>query len=284
MKSTFSLIIKNEIISRKLNEKEKLNLLFGILATTQKTGDLVTLIINNNEILNYVQNILSSLKISFQMPQKNKLVFSDEGLNFLGCPKQRDYFSGIFLIGGSINGLNSSSYHLELKFLEQEEAKEAQQILNKYNFEFKLLKRRNSYILYIKKIENICDFLKAIEAYESYLNFEEKKIERDFSNNINRLTNFDFFNQERIAKLNSEFIENFEYVKSHNLFDKFSQNELDFFKYKENNLDLSLQELSKLLVKEKNPKSKGTLHHYLKKLKDVVKKTKEEHRKNQNKH
>jgi len=47
------------------------------------------------------------------------------------------------------------------------------QLLNTYNLNFKLLKRKYAYIIYAKKIENICDFLKAIEVYQAYLNFEE---------------------------------------------------------------------------------------------------------------
>ena len=156
------------------------------------------------------------------------------------------------------------------KFFNENIAIESMNILNTYNLNFKLLKRKYTYVIYAKKIENICDFLKAIEVYQAYLNFEETKISRDFTNNINRLTNFDYYNQEKIAYTNSLFLDNFSYIKKHNHEDLFNKNELIFYELKEQNLDLSLSDLVFKMKEKKIHISKSSLNRYLKKLNDFV--------------
>ena len=125
---------------------------------------------------------------------------------------------------------------------------------------------------YLKKIENICDFLKAIEVYQAYLDFEEAKIERDFNNNINRITNFDFYNQKRIAEVNNRFLNNYKLIIEKQMTELFSQAELTFFELKKENLDLSLIELANLMLSKKIYRSKSSLNRYLLKLENIVKK------------
>ncbi|SHE15571.1 Uncharacterized protein conserved in bacteria [Chlamydia abortus] len=144
--------------------------------------------------------------------------------------------------------------------------------MSNYDINFKILKRKNIYVLYIKKIENICDFLRAIEAFDSYLKFEETKIERDFNNNVNRITNFDFYNQKKIASINNDFLNNYDFIKRTNNLDMFSDVELKFYELKFNNLDLSLNDLVKALEKSKIYRTKSSLSRYLEKLDNFVKK------------
>ena len=267
---SFSLLIKNEIIKRKYKKDEEQALICGILASSLNENGYAYLIINNNNILKYIYDLFNRNNLDFELVNKNKLKVFVDCINCSNIKKQKEYFSGIFLKSGSISNINSVSYHLELKFFDRDIAIESMNILNKYGLEFKLLKRKYAYIIYVKKIENICDFLKAIEAYQAYLNFEETKISRDFTNNINRLTNFDYYNQEKIANANSLFLENYKYIKQFNCEDLFNENELIFYQLKEDNLDLSLSDLVLKIKSKKINRSKSTLNRYLKKLNDFV--------------
>ncbi|WP_427902989.1 DNA-binding protein WhiA [Metamycoplasma alkalescens] len=271
---TFTLQIKEEIINRPLKRQEKLNLLSGIFATAKIENKFAKLIFNNKDLFEFVKNLLQEFNISFRQNHKNDFLidiatFENQKLKF-----ERDYFSGIFLASGSISNFESLSNHLELKFYDFNKALECLMTLNKYNLEFKLLKRNNKYLIYLKKIENICDFLKAIEAINSYYQLEEYKISRDYYNNINRITNFDIYNQQRIANSNTLFLENYDFVMKNKLSNLFKKEELDFFKIKKNNLDCSLSELVILLEKNNIKKSRSSLNHTLIKLKNKVNKYK----------
>ncbi|ENY53935.1 DNA-binding protein WhiA [Metamycoplasma alkalescens] len=271
---TFTLQIKEEIINRPLKKQEKLNLLSGIFATAKIENKFAKLIFNNKDLFEFVKNLLQEFNISFRQNHKNDFLidiatFENQKLKF-----ERDYFSGIFLASGSISNFESLSNHLELKFYDFNKALECLMTLNKYNLEFKLLKRNNKYLIYLKKIENICDFLKAIEAINSYYQLEEYKISRDYYNNINRITNFDIYNQQRIANSNTLFLENYDFVMKNKLSNLFKKEELDFFKIKKNNLDCSLSELVILLEKNNIKKSRSSLNHTLIKLKNKVNKYK----------
>lgn len=267
---SFSLLIKQEIIKRKYKKSEEKALICGILASSLHENNYAYLIINNYEVFLYINDLLKRNDVEFELINKNKFKVSLGSLDCLTIKKQKEYFSGIFLKSGSINNINSVSYHLELKFFNENIAIESMNILNTYNLNFKLLKRKYTYVIYAKKIENICDFLKAIEVYQAYLNFEETKISRDFTNNINRLTNFDYYNQEKIAYTNSLFLDNFSYIKKHNHEDLFNKNELIFYELKEQNLDLSLSDLVFKMKEKKIHISKSSLNRYLKKLNDFV--------------
>ena len=45
-----------------------------------------------------------------------------------------------------------------------------------------MTKRRNKYVIYLKSAEKIGDFLRAIGASQSVMNFESTRIDRSMSN------------------------------------------------------------------------------------------------------
>lgn len=102
------------------------------------------------------------------------------------------YCAGAFLATGSCNNPKNSNYHLEIVFWDEDDAKYASKLIGRIhslNIEPKMIKRRNQYVLYIKRSNQIADFLAFINAEESCLEFENVRIYRDYVNNGNRLTN-----------------------------------------------------------------------------------------------
>ncbi|TPI02643.1 DNA-binding protein WhiA [Mycoplasma struthionis] len=273
-KLSFSLQIKKEIMAKQLNKKQMLNLLSGIFDSFQNENNKIKITLLNKEIFDFISILLDLFNLEYSKVKKNVLEINLDNFKNENLKKERDYFGGIFLVSGSINDLKSSSNHLEMKFSLEKNAKAAIEILSHYGFDFKLLKRSNRYFIYIKKIEQICDFLKAIETIESYYLLEESKIRKDYYNNINRITNFDMYNQKRIANANVLFINAYQFLEKNLalLKNEFSKNELAFFKLKANNLDASLEELSSILKTKIINKSRSSLNNALIKLKRVYQK------------
>ena len=71
----------------------------------------------------------------------------------------RAYLAGAFLACGSVNNPETSNYHLEMSFAEEEYANFIAQLMNNFELNAKIIKRRNRYVVYLKSSEKIGDFL-----------------------------------------------------------------------------------------------------------------------------
>ena len=62
-------------------------------------------------------------------------------------------------------------------------------LMNRFHLNAKRIERRSKEVIYIKSAEKIADFLRIVGAPKSLMDFENERIDRDFSNNINRWDN-----------------------------------------------------------------------------------------------
>lgn len=125
---------------------------------------------------------------------------------------KRAYMRGAFLAGGSVNNPETSSYHFEICTLDQELAEDLKDLLNVFQLNSRVLQRKKGYIIYIKEAEKISDFLRAIEAYNAVLNFEDVRIFRDIRNSENRLNNCEIANETKTIAAAQRQIENIELI------------------------------------------------------------------------
>ena len=113
------------------------------------------------------------------------------------------YLAGAFLATGSVNSPRNSDYHLEITFPNENMAKWFIRLMNHYRgsqFMAKTIKRRDKYIMYLKRSDQIVDFLVLIGATDACLYFENQRVDRDFSNITNRLQNLDTANLAKTLK------------------------------------------------------------------------------------
>ena len=117
----------------------------------------------------------------------------------------RAYLAGAFLACGSVNNPETSNYHLEMSFAEEEYANFIAQLMNNFELNAKIIKRRNRYVVYLKSSEKIGDFLRAMGASRSVMNFESTRIDRNMSNTVNRWNNCDIANEiKSLASANKQ--------------------------------------------------------------------------------
>ncbi len=133
----------------------------------------------------------------------------------------RAYLAGLFMGCGSVNSPTSSTYHLELSVSDESFAETITKLLAKIDISAKIIKRRSQYVVYIKKAMKVADFICNIGATNTYLMFEDIRIQRDFYNNNNRVNNCDIANFVRTnmaAKAQLEEIQQIEnYIPLKNL-------------------------------------------------------------------
>lgn len=153
-----------KIVDKSKNRKNRAY----IVNTFLSSADLKLL----NEIVEIENNIIK--------PQYNNISASN-------CCK-RAYLRGLFLSRGFINR-PEGNYHLEMIISHPRLAQEVQKILAGFGVEAKLIKRKKSFLMYVKESEQIADFLRIVEANNALLEFENIRILKSMRNNVNRQVN-----------------------------------------------------------------------------------------------
>lgn len=262
----FNLYIKvdNAILAKYLyslfNSLFDTNIKFAYETTTKfgkKTYYL--LIIDKN-----VEEMLSFLKIDIYKNNIDELFFSNEEYKY-------GYLIGLFLSSGNCNDPSSSNYHLEMSFDNSNFCIECQNLINslkEFDFNIRLIKRRNKYVLYFKKSELISSFLILIGAVECCLEFENKRVERDFINVDNRILNIEGANFKKTLDSSKSQIEDIKFLDDLIGIDNLNnQKMITLAKLRLSHEEASLNELAKLLGEELGIKvSKSNVAYILNKI------------------
>ena len=159
------------------------------------------------------------------------------------------YVSGAFLAAGSVNSPKNSNYHLEISLNDESYAHWFSKLLLKYKgteFTPKVVQRRNNFVVYLKKAQQVADFLSMIGCVDKTLEFENIRIDREFSSIGNRLQNLDSANYEKTTLAAEKQIKDIKIIDEvlgiKNVQNKKQQT---LMKLRIENPDLTLYELSK---------------------------------------
>ena len=236
-KTTFSQSVKNEIAREAdfSNERKRALLsaylrINGALYFENKKTHL-RLKTDNSKVAKYIYVSLKNLypnydiKLDFIKRNNKKTVYEvniqnvdsllgDLGVDYFEGKIPKDiayndetiagYIAGTFLASGSVNSPKTTNYHLEVSVNGENYARWLQKLFGKYkklDIEPKIIKRRDKHVLYIKKSEQISNFLVVIGAPVTCMEFEDERVERDYYSSANRVANFDEANMTR-ASLN----------------------------------------------------------------------------------
>lgn len=302
---TFARLVKEEIITQEMSEEETLSLLSGYIKCNgtlsfKNQKEILVIRTQNAKIAKFIYKKIQELfhaESSFtyfrEINLKKNSIYHIEIMENIdhilstlelfkdGFPTYPEiridkkvrpfYLSGVFLAIGSVNS-PYKDYHLEMKFSEEDDAKFILKILkyykSNYQFEFKLFKRKTKTILYLKKADQIADYLSLIHAPTARLEFEDVRIERDFLNSENRLNICSSQNHQRTYKKAQEQLEYIRFLKESGSYALLSQKEKMLCDLRLDNEDASLQELSQLFLEKYNITiSKSGVNHLFSSLK-----------------
>lgn len=275
---SFSQKVKDEIINRKKNKQEATEFIRGLIFTNALIqNDEIELFLRDPKVFKNVVDLLKKYEIKYALNNLTIIIKQDD----FNIDEQFDnpslFFAGTFIGGGSINDIDKSSYHLQISSNYEKFIDIIKNKLNEYDFNFVKIKHKNKYLIYIKKMEKIQDFLKAILATESLFYFMDQIISRDFNNNINRINNIDMSNMKKIANANIKEQNNINYLKEHKLEKYFNINELNFYDLLLENVSESLNNLCIIYNQKYNANyTKSGVYHWLSKLKKIISKHQKE--------
>lgn len=154
------------------------------------------------------------------------------------------FIRGMFIARGSINDPRKNCYHFEITCKNPEVAILVKEILISNQLDAKIRKRKENYVVYIKKSENISSALAYIGASNGVFYFEDSRIIRDISNMSNRMTNCDMANIKKSTNAAIKQLEAIEYIKKTGFFNKMPVRLQTMALMREEYPNSSLEELS----------------------------------------
>lgn len=305
---SFSREVKEEVVFNDFDEccsKAMLSAIIKINGTLSlnQSGLSVTIRTENAKIASKIHKMLKEIyhpSIEFLVSRKMKLkknnvyilrvtkareILDDlslmSGLGFIEVPSEeiiekecckRAYLAGAFLSSGSVNNPITSNYHLEMSVNDEEYAVFLQELMNGFDLHAKLIKRRNKYVVYLKSSEKIGDFLRAIGASQSVMNFESTRIDRNMSNTVNRWNNCDIANEMKTMASANKQVEDIHIIEMFLGLDMLDEKTRSVAKLRLEYPELSLVELARVYQEETGQTiSKSGLHHRLKKISEEAK-------------
>lgn len=193
------------------------------------------------------------------------LVLSDKNTLKKQCCRKA-FLRGAFLAGGSISD-PEKTYHLELTSRTREQAQELSRILESFRLHARIIRRKGSYVTYLKEGENIVDFLNIIGAHSALMELENVRILKDMRNNVNRIVNCETANLEKTVNASLRQVENIRYIAEHIGFDRLPPSLRDIASLRLEYSDASLTELGQMLSP---PLGKSGVNHRLRKLDQIA--------------
>lgn len=284
---TFSKRVKNEIFNTLLEDDIKYVLIWTYFILYEKDdSDFLTIksknklstlflynFIRNNKIIPYKYNIdNNSITISiFDINQFLKDTKDKYDKNDFLSYEEILILQVYFLFFGSINSPETSEYHLEFSINNQRISLLIQHILNKYELNSKITKRKNRLVVYIKEAEKISDFLKIINCDDNLFYFEDNRISRDLNNSINRLINIEIYNEKKILKSANKDMQLISAIKKRYTMSSINPKLVEIIKIRSEYPEASLSELADKYFKKYNKKiSKSGINHRMKKLYELI--------------
>ena len=223
------------------------------------------LVVRTNQ---YLVGIIDS-EVAKKVKEATKLPsFKDSVQEILlqsSCCK-RAFLRGSFMCNGSVSD-PEKSYHLEFVVNNLIRAKQLVEMLQTFEVEAKIVKRKSSQVVYIKEGRQIVDVLNVIEAPIALMNYENARICREIKGKINRQVNCDTANISKTVSAAIEQINDIKLISETKGLESLSIELQQTAKLRLENPEMPLKELGELM---NPPVGKSGVNHRLKKLRNIA--------------
>ncbi len=104
------------------------------------------------------------------------------------------YLRGAFLGGGFVSNPRGD-FHFEICVSNKQLADDLATLMQNYEIPGRVVQRRNTFVVYLKSGESICDLLAFTGAHQAALRLENERVYKSMRNEVNRKTNAEVANQ-----------------------------------------------------------------------------------------
>ena len=238
--------------------------------------DLKTEISYRRSVLHHTQNYVidvpyqESIKFALTdlgiLAENNSLV---RGVSAQFTQKEcckKAYLRGVFLGSGFIAD-PKSSFHFEASVTTEDLSHDIVKCMNELGVNARVVKRRNSFVIYMKSGSEIYHFLAAVDARESAKALNEVRDYKSMRNDANRSVNAEIANQKRVTVASGNQLSNIQKIMKHKKFQTLPPAIRDFVLLRASNPEASLKELGEMCDP---PLSKSAINHRARRLNEIV--------------
>ena len=175
---------------------------------------------------------------------------------------KRAFIRGAFLAAGSVSD-PVKTYHFEIVCLSEEKAKQLQMIMETFNINARVIKRRKYFVVYVKDSSQVVDLLNIMGAYNALMDMENVRIVKDMRNNVNRKVNCETANINKTVSAAVKQIEDIRFIQMSSAVDELPESLQEMAELRVRYPEATLAELGQLLD---TPVGKSGVNHRLKKI------------------
>ena len=175
---------------------------------------------------------------------------------------KRAFIRGAFLAAGSVSD-PVKTYHIEIVCLSEAKAKQLQMIMETFNINARVIKRRKYFVVYVKDSSQVVDLLNIMGAYNALMDMENVRIVKDMRNNVNRKVNCETANINKTVSAAVKQIEDIRFIQMSSAFDELPESLQEMAELRVRYPEATLAELGQLLD---TPVGKSGVNHRLKKI------------------
>ena len=173
---------------------------------------------------------------------------------------KRAFIRGAFLASGSVSD-PVKTYHFEIVCLSEAKAKQLQMIMETFNINARVIKRRKYFVVYVKDSSQVVDLLNIMGAYNALMDMENVRIVKDMRNNVNRKVNCETANINKTVSAAVKQIEDIRFIQMSSAFDELPESLQEMAELRVRYPEATLAELGQLLD---TPVGKSGVNHRLK--------------------
>ena len=233
-------------------------------ARNKKTTSALVLLTNEEDVIRVLKGTKLLDKESGEL-YKDKLV-NPLVIKSMCC--RRSFLRGAFIGAGSMSD-PGKAYHFEWICGSLEGANQVKEVLGSFEIEAKIVKRKNTWVVYLKEGSSVVDVLNVMEAHVALMELENIRILKEISNTVNRKVNCETANINKTVLAAVKQVEDIKYLQRvvglDNLPENLEEMALIRLAYPED----SLKDLGEYLSP---PVGKSGVNHRLRKICEIAEK------------
>lgn len=176
------------------------------------------------------------------------------------------YLRGAFLGSGFI-AEPRGDFHFEITVENENLAQDLVELFMHHDIKARVMRRRNSFIVYLKSGTAISEFLAFAGAHQCALAMENERVRKSVRNEINRRVNAEVANQAKSAEAAIDQIVSIRKLAESGKMSELSPGLQEFVRLRLQNPDASLKELGQ---KANPPLSKSAVYHRVRRIEEMA--------------
>ena len=179
---------------------------------------------------------------------------------------RRAFIRGAFLAAGSMSD-PEKSYHFEIVCQDPEKAEQLKDMINSFELDAKIVRRKKMFVVYLKEGSQIVDMLNVMEAHVALMNLENVRILKEMRNSVNRQVNCETANINKTVSAAVKQVEDIRYIESTVGLETLNEGLMEMAKLRLQYPEVALKELGTMLDP---PVGKSGVNHRLRKISSIA--------------